>query len=430
MPNSSNAGPRAAAEPPSLLSNFSALAGSHVIGLVVPLLTVPYLARVLRPEGWAPVLVAQALASWLVLLLDYGFDLSGTRAIALARARVERIDAVIWNIQYAKLLLVPVAAVILVIASFTLPALQNDSSLALSTLLFIIARGLNPLWYFQGLEQVRTAVSVDTGCKVLGALSVFVWVTGVSDSWRVVALQAGFALISSVVLTLRLCRDVPPTRISARSALEVLQASWTLFAFRASSTLYMQANTLLLAVFSSALVVAGYGGAEKIVRAAINLLEPLTRVLLPRISYLSASDPARAGQLIRQTLLLLGTIGVAFGVAIVAAAPLLVSLLLGPGYENAIPVLRVLALLLPIITVGTVLGTFWALPFGQDRSLLLITASAGVLNVLLLLVLVPRLEAVGMAAAVVVAEAFVAMALGVLYLRWRDALRRAPAATT
>ena len=111
------------------------------------------------------------------------------------------------------------------------------------------------------------------------------------------------------------------------------------------------------------------------------------------------------------------------GALLALAAPTVVALLLGPGYEDAVPVLRVLALLVPIIAVGTVLGLFWALPFGRDRVLLLVTATAGLVNVALVVVLVPRMAALGMAAlgmasAVVTAELLVAVTLGVLYARW------------
>src|SRR6476661_3599169 len=63
----------------SLARNALALFGGQLVGLVGPLLTIPYLARVLGPEAWAPILVAQGLANWLMLVLEFGFDLSGTR---------------------------------------------------------------------------------------------------------------------------------------------------------------------------------------------------------------------------------------------------------------------------------------------------------------------------------------------------------------
>ena len=451
---------------PSLIVNFSALAGGHALGLVVPLLTVPYLARVLRPEGWAPVLVAQALASWAVLLLDYGFDLSATRAVAHARAGIRApqsnhaliaIDAasdaasyalgantsnhspssnnaielsdIVWRVQHAKLLLVPIVLVFCAIAYFFVPSLRDEGQLILWTSALAVFRGLNPLWFFQGIERVRGAVSIDVGAKVLGALGVFVFVHGANDGWKVLALQAVFACASTVLLSARLWREAPLLSLSLPSAVEALRTSWPLFAFRASGTLYMQANTIILSLFAPPLAVAAYGGAERIVRAALNLLEPLIRLFLPRISFLSAASPAEATQMIQRCLVAL-TIASAFaGTVIAIGAPTFVTLMLGSGYEAAIPVLRWLALLLPTITIGTVLGTFWALPFKRDRALLSATLTAGALNLALAYWLVPTLEALGMAAAVVSAEAFVALALAVMYWKWRTSLSRSEVVT-
>lgn len=414
-----------------MIANFSALAGGHALGLVVPLLTVPYLARVLRPEGWAPVLVAQALAAWLLLLLDYGFDLSATRAIAQARGnsdggRTNDIATIVWSVQYAKLLLVPIAIVLMLIAYATIPALQDAHRLMLWTVLFGIIRGLNPLWFFQGLEKMRSAVLTDTAGKVLGAASVFVFVRTPDDGWKVLALQALFAGIACAWLTIRLFRIAPPTPWSFDTAVAELRRSWPLFVFRASGTLYMQANTIILSLSSTALAVAAYGGAERVVRAAINLLEPMTRLFLPRISFLATSNPRAAAQMIYRCLVILGVGSAAAGAMISLGAPLLVRLLLGDGYDAAVPVLRWLALLLPVVTIATVLGAFWALPHKRDKLVLGATLVAGMTNLALAAILVPRMDAMGMTIAVVSAEAIVATTLALAYVRWRSV---APAET-
>jgi O-antigen/teichoic acid export membrane protein len=125
----------------NLRANLGALVGSHAIGLLVPLLTVPYLARTLHPAGWAPVLLAQALAAWVVMLLDYGFELSGARAVATARAAGRELAAVVWRIQGAKLLLLPLGALLLLGAAWALPALRADGALVAWALLFALARG-------------------------------------------------------------------------------------------------------------------------------------------------------------------------------------------------------------------------------------------------------------------------------------------------
>jgi Membrane protein involved in the export of O-antigen and teichoic acid len=409
----------------SLAGNIGALVGAQAVSLVVPLLTIPYLARTLRPEGWASVLVAQALGAWLVLLLEYGFDLSATRDVAQARQTPDVMRAVVAEVQGAKLLLVPVAALVGIVALVVVPGLRGEMRLLLWAVAFAVLRGLNPLWYFQGMERVRGAAAVDAGSKAAAALSVFLFVHRPADGWRVIALQAVFAGLSLALLTRLMAREVRMRIATPRDAWLALRRASGVFGVRAASGFSVQANTLVLAAISGGTTVSYFGGAERIVRASINLFQPLTQALLPRISFLSVADPARARVAIRKCLAFVGGLGALFGSVAFVAAPLLTRVLLGPGYDAVVPVLRVLAPLPLLVGIDTVLGLYWAVPFGHERAFLVAVAVGGAANIGFALLAVPRLGAAGMALAVVAAELTVSIALTVLYLRRR---RSAPAA--
>ena len=411
---------------PSLIQNTTALFGAQAVSLLVPLLTVPYLARTLRPEGWASVLVAQALGNWLLLLLEYGFDLSGTRAVAQARTAPHTMAEVIGGVQGAKLLLVPLAVGIAVAVFLVLPSMRADGRMLSWAVAFAVLRGLNPFWYFQGMERVRAAVLVDAGARACAALGVFVFVHGPADGWRVLALQAVFAGVSLAILTAWMAREVRLRRPAVPAALGTLRRASGVFGVRAASGFYVQANTLILDAISNPLAVSFFGGAERIVRASINLLQPLTQAFLPRISYLSVADPLRAQRTIERCLVFVGGLGALFGVAAFAGAPLLTGLLLGPGYEGAVPVMRALAVLPLLVAIDTVLGLYWAVPFGHERAFLGAVVGAGVMNIVLALLLVPRWGALGMAAAVVAAELVVLLSLSSLYLRRRASSAASP----
>lgn len=401
----------------SLIQNTTVLFGAQAIGLLVPLLTVPYLARTLRPEGWASVLVAQALGNWLILLIEYAFDLSGTREVARARTAPETMSHVVAGVQGAKLTLVPVAALLVLVALWTYPALRGQGRLLGWTLAFGVLRGLNPLWYFQGVERMRGAVTIDALAKACAALGVFVVVHSPADGWRVLALQAGFAGVSLVLLTTRMAREVAWRAPTLRTSLSMLRRTAGIFGVRAGSGAFIQANTLILAALTGPATVSFFGGAERIIRASINLLQPLTQAFVPRISYLSVADPARARGTVERCLLLVGGLGGVFGIVAFVGAPLLVRILLGPGYDAAVPVLRVLAVLPLLVALDTVLGLYWAVPFGHERAFLVSVLVAGVTNVALAFLLVPRWGAAGMAAAVVIAELTILASLSWRFVR-------------
>ena len=135
------------------------------------------------------------------------------------------------------------------------------------------------------------------------------------------------------------------------------------------------------------------------------------------MSHLAVTDTRRAGRLLTAGMVGLGGLGILLEVTAAVGAPLLVRVILGPGYEAAIPVLRILAILPPTIAVGTLLGIQWALPMGLERPFYLFVLAAGMLNIILAVFLVPRYGAMGMAISVMMAELFVAGCLVALFKR-------------
>ena len=267
-----------------------------------------------------------------------------------------------------------------------------------------------------GLAWTPVAESVSKACAALG---VFLLVRGPSDGWIVLALQAVFAILSLVVLTVGMARAVPLVAPTRSGVLATLRGASRIFGVRAASGLYSQANALILATLTGAVTVAFFGGAERIIRASVNLLQPLTQTFLPRVSYLSVTNPRRGIHVIEVSLLVIGAVGAAFGLCAFFGASLLARVLLGPGYAPVAPVLRALSPLPLLVAVDTVLGLYWAVPFGHERALLRSALIAGVVNLTLALALVPHWGALGMASAVVSAELTVTVCLAALYLRHR-----------
>lgn len=397
---------------------FALLFGAHFAGLLVPLLTIPWLARQLGPAGWAPVLVAQALAGWAIMLLEFGFDLAGTRAVAQA-GDMAAVGEAAARVQRARLLLTPLVSAVTLAAAALLPSLTP--ALIVWTVVFVIARGLSPYWYFQGVQRIRYAATVETLGKVLPALALFAVVGEARDGWRVIALQAIGGALATALLTARLHRSVALPRVTNSAALGALREAAPMFGARAASGLYLQANTLILSMMAPAAAVAAYGGAERVVRAAINLLLPVTQAFFPHVSRLAASDPLRGRAAVQRALAALVFMGlVGAGVAAVMA-PLLVGVLLGSSYDASIPVLRLLGVTIPLIAAGTVLGIYWALPWKREPLFLGAVILGGLVNVAAAVIMVPRWQSLGMAASVVAAESVVTTVLAIAFVRARAA---------
>jgi len=396
------------------------LFSAHAVGVVVPLLTLPWLARVLGPAAWAPVLIAQGLANWATLVLEFGFDLAGARDVAQAESE-EALARTAAAIQRARLLLTPIVSLCVVgVTAFIVP---DDPRLIVGTVTFVVARGLSPYWFYQGKQKVRTAALLDALSKVVPAAAVFAVVRTPDDGWWVLALQAMGAAVSTGLLTWRIHGEHALPSVTTQEAISALRGAVPLFAARAAAGLYLQANTTILSLFAPPVAVATYGGAERIVRSSINFLTPLTQALFPRMSRLVRTMPHEAHRELRRILLILVTLAVLGAAAMAALGPVVVALLLGPSYTESVAVLRVLVLAIPLVTASTVLGIYWALPWRREGLFLWSIVLGGAVNIAVALWLVPSSQAMGMATAVIAAECSVAFVLATAFARDRQGAR-------
>jgi PST family polysaccharide transporter len=397
--------------------NLLALYGVQFANYLLPLVTLPYLARVLGPQGWGALAVVQSFAQYLSLLIEYGFNLSATREVARHRADPNKLAQLLAGVLGAKICLSLLAILLTLGLSAWVDNLGRDPRLLWAGVFWAVALAFSPVWFFQGLERLRLVAGLEVGTKLVALLLIFALVREAADAWKVLFLQGLASALASGLALFLAYREVGFRWPGWHSVGEALRSGWSLFFFRAAVSLYTVGNVFILGLFVAPQQVAYYAGAERLTKAFLGLLEPLNRTFLPRLSHLVRHNLSQAARLAQLIVVSMGLLGLLFGGGVVLLAPLLVHLLLGPGFEPAIPLMRILALLLPLIAVNLALGLQWMVALGLDRAYNYITVGAGLLNIGFAIVLVPLFFQSGMAWAVVSTEVFVAMAL-VIHLHY------------
>ena len=402
----------------SVARNAASLYVVHFVNYLVPLIMVPYLARVLGPRAWGLVAFAQAFGQYLILIVEYGFNLSATREVARCRDALERRADLFAGVLGAKAVLAFLVLVVAFVVAHWVPIFREHPKILWAGVFWALATAFNLMWYFQGLERMRLVATLEIGAKVVALMGVLVLVEGPEDGWKVLALT-GVASLFSTAAGLALAYSEIPVRLpSWKGVWETLRLGWNMFLFRSAVSLYTVGNVFILGLFAPPHIVGYYAGAEKLSKAFLGLLGPISQALYPRLSHLVQHSLTEAARLARVGLKVMGVGGMVLGLMVFALAPFLVRFLLGEGYEQAIPVVRILSLLVPLIALSNVLGIQWMLPLGLERPFNAIILSAGLINLALAVLLAPRYAHVGMALAVVVSEAFVTLAIwGVLQRR-------------
>jgi len=402
-----------------VVQNALALYSVQFAEYVLPMITVPYLARVLQPAGWGLVVYAQNFSGWMVLVLEYGFGYSATREIARRRDDPNHHAEVARGVVGANILLLLPSILIALVARFTVPAFREHNWYLWLALAIAVTQGSRPFWFFQGIEKMKFPAWLNVCGRAFVAVGIFLFVKSPAHGWRVLALQAVMGGIVTAVIATKMYRAISFRRPALAQSITAFKAGWTIFLSRSAVSLYTMANTFILGLFVSSVGVAYYGGAERIVLMVVGLMTPFTQALYPRMIHLAANDREKATDAIRKGLLFFAILGVLTCGALIVAAPWVIRLLLGASYRPAVGVLRVASLVIPAVAVSNILGLQWMLPFGMDRAFNRIVVSAGILNVVLAVVLSPRFGPMGTAWSVVASQGFVSTSMYVVLLRSR-----------
>jgi polysaccharide transporter, PST family len=378
--------------------NALALYAYQAAVTLLPLITLPYLARVLGPAELGRVVLVQSFSWVLGHLVHYGFDLSGPRALARRRGDRAAMARTVADVTGAKLVLAAGCGVLSLSALLVVPQFRAEPTLVAWGCALAVLHGLRPGWFFLGIERMRPVAAIDLAILVLSAGALVALVRDAGDGWVVLAIWTTGAAAGVLANGALMYRLVPAVRPRAVEVAAHLRESWNLFVATGAASLYTTANVFLLSLVAPAAAVGQFAAAERVTRAASRFVPPIATAVFPRVTWLlSTGAEARARRLAVIALGVLVALGVGLAALLAAFAEPIVTVVFGPGYEPAVPVLRILALLLPLVAITTALGQHWLIARGLDRSVTLVTLAAGALNVVLVLVLVPSVGLTGMA---------------------------------
>jgi polysaccharide transporter, PST family len=379
----------------------------QAVAFLTPLITLPYLARQLSPEGLGLVFVSQSFAVWLTIIIEFGFNFSATREISQHRTNTNLVSSVVAGVFGAKLLLTVAAVFFCGIALFIVPHFQSHPDYLLWSLLNAIPQGWSLFWYFQGMERVTKPALADLLSRVAIIVATFIFINTPSDGWKVLAIQSVGGLLSVVVTLFIVYQEVQWRTPTLRMVKSVLRLGSGMFVYRVAVSLYTTANPFILGLFASNTTVGIYAGAERLSYYAVAPLQPIWRVLFPRMSHLVSHDLQKAKVWMQRFTFAMAGLCFMLASGLWIFAPQIVNLVLGAGYESSVPLLRILVFTIPCIAVSGTLGIIWMVSLGLEKPFNQITICVGATNIILAFILIPLFAAKGLALSVLVAEVLV-----------------------
>ena len=159
-----------------LVKNFAYLSLLQVAGYVFPLITMPYLARVIGIEGFGKIAFASAVMVWVQTIADWGFNFTATRDVAKNRDNSQMVSEIFSNVLWARCVLMILSFVFLLLLIALFPKFRVNSNILLVSFLMVPGHILFPDWFFQAMERMKYITILNVISKLLFTIAVFVFI--------------------------------------------------------------------------------------------------------------------------------------------------------------------------------------------------------------------------------------------------------------
>ncbi|GIM56330.1 polisoprenol-linked O-antigen transporter [Capnocytophaga canimorsus] len=356
----------------NILTNTFHLYLVQGLNLLLPLLVLPYLIETLSAESFGIYSFAFAFSQFILLFVDFGFNISATKKIAENYSDEALVKDTFWNIVSIKFFLGFASLIITILLIFSVETIRFYGEAILWSFVMVLGSAFFPLWWFQGMSKMKEMSIINAMSKFVTLPLIFVFVKEPGDYAVAILLQSVPFVIAAVLSFGYIAKNyryyfLKISFIRERKMYaQEFRNSWGIFLSNSSISLYTNSLTLLLGFFSTNYNVGLFGAMERIVRAiCFGVMIPINQACFPVIARMKRDNFVGAKKIFKWV-----SIGV-FSIMLMAY----LSFLIGKnfiierffeGYTGVDTMLNVFILMIFPISLGGVIGQLGLLGLGGE----------------------------------------------------------------
>lgn len=356
-----------------LISNFFSLSVLQGANYLLPLITLPYLVRVLGPEKFGLIAFAQAFIQFFVILTDYGFSLSATREISIHRENKQKVSEIFCSVMVIRFSLAILSFIILLLIVFGFGKFRNDWQIYFLTFGIVVGQVLFPVWLFQGMERMKYIAFLNIVSKLFFTVSIFVIVKKSSDYIYVPLINSCGFILAGILAQILAFRNfgvrINLSGINATRMYSILKEGFSVFSSLVSSRLLYKSPTLFIGIILDYSMVGFYSVAEKIITALKGIILVFNQTVYPRLSKMIVENKYRYLRAWYKCLWVSLAISTLLFIGLSILAEKLVITLFTAEYEYSILILKFLSISLIFCSVINWLGLLGMLVQGYTKQL-------------------------------------------------------------
>ena len=401
-----------------IYKNTGILFFAQVVSYLIPILEIPILAKSLGAVQFGTVVLIQASASLLSMVVEYGFSLSASRQVAVSINDKKNIRDIYGGVTSAKLILTCIISFTILLL-FVFFDIDIDYFHLIWGGIYFLAFSFSSFWLFQGLEKIARVVIMEVVLRFVGLLFLFLLINTPADTEKALMIMSLFALLNTALCFGMAIKLVGLFSLDFNRGFLYVKDGFHGFIYKSSNNIMLSAGPALVGFLCGQASLAKFVPADKIIKASTGLIGPVLIGIYPALSrrlMLSKEINLRASWVIVCLLFFMGVVG---ATVIYYLGDFLIVNLLGSEYLEAVSVLRVFVLIVPFRIMNQAIGLTIFMPLAKDKILSFLLIFFSLLALVISAVLSIWFGLVGVISGFVLSEILFSMMLILLALRIR-----------
>ena len=388
---------------PSIKKNYLFNAGYHILALIVPLITTPYISRVLGADGIGIHSYTYSIVSFFTLFSALGTATYATRMIGINREDVEERSKVFWNVLSLRVTLSTISIVVYLLYVFFF---AEDKFIAALQAINILGIAMDVSWFFQGMENFKIIAIRNFFIKLVNIVFIFTVVRDKSDLWWYVFGLAFWTLLANITLWPAVKKQIRLRDIKTIKPFKNITVILQLFVPTIAVQVYSILDKSMIGWISRNPAENGYyEQSEKIVKMCLIVITALGTVTIPKISRFYAQNKTElVRNLIYRSYRFVWALGCAMMFGIIGINHKLVPVFFGPGYEKVETLLPILSVLFILMGINNATGVQYLISTGRQKTYMYIVVLGGIVNIGVNAAMIPFFGSVGAAIGSVMGE--------------------------
>ena len=375
--------------------------------MLFPLITFPYVCRVVEADGIGQINFFQSIISYISLFTCLGIPMYAIREIARDRSDVVQMNRTAMEILLLHSMLTLVGYAIVAILCLTVPQIQVNIPLFLILSLTIFFTAIGCEWFYQGIEDFKYITIRGLIIKTVSVVLLFIFVKSKTDLLYYGCYTVFGVLGGNIFNFFRLRKYIHRENIifSELHIKRHVKPVLKVFSFSVVTSIYLQLNTVLLGFLKNALAVGYFAAATKVMQMLLKMSACLGSVMMPRASHLIAENKeAEFNRLIQKSYDFTLAIALPMTIGLIFCAPSLITALCGVKFEHSILPSQIIAPIILMVAISNIFGIQVLFPKGKINIVTLCCGIGAVADLMLNLCLIPLFSYIGTSIAYLGAE--------------------------